>query len=81
VALWLRSRRATREVPLVFAGGDAPFVEKVRELLPDAAYVAREQVVKAVRAAVVPAVLVVPVQLLVMDATRAISRAPFDSEM
>ena len=38
VAVWLRSRKGTRHVPLIFHGGDPAKVEKVRELLPDAVF-------------------------------------------
>jgi len=38
VAIWLRQRKATRGVPIVFAGGDPEKVAQVRELLPDAGY-------------------------------------------
>ena len=38
LALWLRQRKATRRVPIVFAGGDAVKVARVRELIPDAGY-------------------------------------------
>jgi hypothetical protein len=38
LALWLRQRKATRHVPIVFAGGDPVKVARVRELLPDAGY-------------------------------------------
>ena len=38
MAWYLRERKATRRVPLVFAGGDPQKVERIRELLPDASY-------------------------------------------
>lgn len=38
VAVWLRNRKATRAVPLVFVGGNAEKTAKVRALLPDAIY-------------------------------------------
>jgi hypothetical protein len=38
VGLFLRQRKATRGVPLVFAGGEAGTVARLRELLPDAVY-------------------------------------------
>jgi len=38
MALGLRKHKATRNVPLVFAGGDPKKVARIRELLPDAAY-------------------------------------------
>jgi CheY-like chemotaxis protein len=38
LALWLRQRKPTRRVPIVFAGGEAAKIARVRELLPDAGY-------------------------------------------
>jgi CheY-like chemotaxis protein len=38
VAVWLRSAKSTRAIPIVFVGGDAVKVAAIRELLPDAAY-------------------------------------------
>lgn len=38
VALSIRQRKATRHIPLVFAGGEADKVRRIRELLPDAVY-------------------------------------------
>jgi CheY-like chemotaxis protein len=38
VAMWLRSNKSTRHVPIVFVDGDPEKVKRVRELLPDATY-------------------------------------------
>src|SRR5437763_1858120 len=38
VAVWLRSRKATRHVPIVFTGGDPAKVVKLQEILPDAVF-------------------------------------------
>jgi CheY-like chemotaxis protein len=38
LALWLRQRKATRRVPIVFAGGEPAKVARLRELMPDAGY-------------------------------------------
>ncbi|MDE2899835.1 MAG: hypothetical protein OXN15_02275, partial [Chloroflexota bacterium] len=38
LAISLRERKTTRHVPMVFAGGDAAKVARLREALPDAAY-------------------------------------------
>jgi len=35
---WLRRQKATRHVPLVFVGGEAEKLVKVRQILPDAVY-------------------------------------------
>lgn len=38
VAMWLRTNKSTRHVPIVFVDGDPAKVKRVRELLPDAVY-------------------------------------------
>jgi hypothetical protein len=38
VAMWLRSTKSTRHVPILFVDGDPEKVKKLRELLPDATY-------------------------------------------
>ena len=40
LGLWLRSRKTTRDIPLVFAGGDASHVAEIRKLLPGAGFCA-----------------------------------------
>lgn len=47
----LRTSRATRHVPLVFAGGLPEKVERVRELLPDAVFTEWDEVEGAIRRA------------------------------
>jgi CheY-like chemotaxis protein len=44
VALMIRKRRATRQIPLIFVGGDPRKVERIRALLPDAAYSCWERI-------------------------------------
>lgn len=51
VAVELRRQKATRLVPLVFAGGEPEKVERTRQLLPDAAYAAWDDIAAAVRSA------------------------------
>ena len=36
--MWLRQRKATRRVPIVFVAGDPEKVARVRKLIPDAVY-------------------------------------------
>jgi len=48
----LRCHKATRAIPLVFAGGDPEKVARVRELLPDAAYAPWDQIGQALAAAI-----------------------------
>ena len=38
VAMWLRSTKSTRQVPIVFVDGDPAKVAKLKQLLPDATY-------------------------------------------
>jgi CheY-like chemotaxis protein len=38
VAMWLRSTKSTRHVPIVFVDGDPAKVSKIKQLLPDATY-------------------------------------------
>lgn len=38
VAIWLRQKKATRHIPLIFVEGDSERVAGVQELLPDAEY-------------------------------------------
>jgi hypothetical protein len=52
MAVWLRSRKATRHVPIVFAGGSEQAADAVRRLLPDAGFTEWTRVRSAVRAAV-----------------------------
>ena len=44
IGLGLRKNRATREIPLVFVGGEPSKVDRVRELLPDATYAQWESI-------------------------------------
>jgi hypothetical protein len=56
LAVSVRMRKGTRGIPLVFVGGKAEKVERIRDLLPDASFTDWEQVagtiVEAVRAGV-----------------------------
>ncbi|MFC2133665.1 hypothetical protein ACFLTH_03535 [Bacteroidota bacterium] len=38
MALMIRQRKATRKIPILFAGGEKDKVDKIKELLPDAHY-------------------------------------------
>ncbi len=62
IALWLRERKSTRHVPLVFAGGDPQKVDRIRELLPDAVYASWDDMDAALEHAIsnAPADPVVP---------------------
>jgi CheY-like chemotaxis protein len=62
VALAIRYQKSTRHVPLVFLGGDAEKVERIRALLPDATYTEWSRVRGALRQAIAhpPAAPVAP---------------------
>lgn len=49
VAVWLRGAKSTREIPIVFVGGDALKVAAIRQLLPDAAYCGMDKVAAVVK--------------------------------
>jgi CheY-like chemotaxis protein len=38
MAVWMRNRKTTRTIPIVFVGGEPEKIEKVKAVLPDAAY-------------------------------------------
>ena len=62
LALFLRQRKTTRHVPLVFAGGDPEKVKRIRKLLPDATYTGWNRIGAALKRALArpPAKPVVP---------------------
>ena len=51
MAIYLRSRKATRRVPLVFVGGQQDKVSAIREKLPDAVYTCWSSIAPALRSA------------------------------
>ena len=51
VAVWLRGRKATRMIPIVFAGGVPDKVERIRKEIPDAVYTSWEHVTDGVKSA------------------------------
>jgi CheY-like chemotaxis protein len=59
VAVWLRGRKATRHIPIVFTGGDPAKVAKIQEILPDAVFTVESKVVPALKSA--PAEVLQPV--------------------
>src|SRR5512136_1906027 len=48
----LRATKATRYIPLVYVGGEAEKVARVRALLPDAVYTSWEEIGPALQAAI-----------------------------
>jgi len=58
IAVWLRGRKATRHVPLIFVGGEPDKVARIREVLPDAEFtdlVALPQALQSIREVANPA--------------------------
>jgi hypothetical protein len=62
VGLFLRRAKSTRHIPLLFAGGAAEKVERVREQLPDAGFASWDQAAKTLKPAIAksPVAPVVP---------------------
>ncbi len=62
VAFALRESKATRHIPIVFAGGQEAKVERIKQALPDATYTAWSNIRSAVRKALaqLPAQPIVP---------------------
>jgi hypothetical protein len=52
VAVFLRSSKATRHIPIVFAGGEPEKIEYVRRVLPDAIYTPVSRLRSALRSAI-----------------------------
>ncbi|MGB6337366.1 MAG: hypothetical protein WBG96_17305 [Thermoanaerobaculia bacterium] len=52
LAIWLRGRKATRSVPIVFVSGDPQKVAGVRKVLPDAVFSEWRRIRSAVRQAI-----------------------------
>ncbi len=50
--MWLRNRRDTRRIPLVFAGGDPAKIDEVRGYLPDAMFTSWDQAAAQLRQAI-----------------------------
>jgi hypothetical protein len=64
IALWIRERKGTRGVPIVFVDGEKEKVEKVRRALPDAVFTSWNRIGGAVKRAIArpPMAPVVPSQ-------------------
>jgi CheY-like chemotaxis protein len=52
LAIYLRKSKATRQIPLVLAGGTQPKVKALQEFLPDASYTTWERVLEDLAAAI-----------------------------
>lgn len=76
VAIFLRGHKATRLIPIVFAGGDPNKVEAIRKLLPDATYTAIAGLPLALDKAIerAPANPVTPPQMMERYAGRTVAQ-------
>jgi hypothetical protein len=52
VGAWVRGSKSTRGIPLVFVGGEAEKVARIRELIPDAVYATEKGIVAALKKAI-----------------------------
>jgi len=82
VATWLRQRKATRHIPIVFVGGAPEKIEQIRKLLPDAAYTNWTRIRGALRQAMkgVPAKPAVPGMMDSYKGTPLIKRLGIKAE-
>jgi CheY-like chemotaxis protein len=71
-ALYLRQRKATRNVPIVFAGGETDKVDRARKLLPDAAFTSW----RGIRSSLRKALSNPPAKPVVRDALAGYSGTP-----
>lgn len=76
-ALALRQAKATREIPLIFADGEAEKVEKIRAVLPDATYTSWRTIAKAVDKAIRTA----PAEPKAPDLSRGYSGTPLPKKL
>jgi hypothetical protein len=76
IAVYMRGTKATRHIPIVFAGGEPEKVAKIRQILPDATYAAWEGIPAALEKALAksPADPVVPGQMMTRYGDRTLSQ-------
>jgi len=77
IASWVRRRKATRHIPIVFVGGEPQKVRSVRELLPDAAFTEWRRVAPAIR----KAIKTQPADPIVRGAMAAYSDRPLQKKL
>jgi CheY-like chemotaxis protein len=75
VAVYLRRLKSTRHVPIVFVGGEASKVARLKELLPDASYTTWPQIQASLDEALAqpPAAPVVPASVFAPYANRPVA--------
>src|SRR5215471_6431401 len=64
VAVALRGYRPSRNIPIVFVGGDPAKVEGIKRVIPDALYTSREKLPKVIDRAKAPAQPLIPKQMM-----------------
>jgi hypothetical protein len=69
VAAWLRGSKSTRQIPIIFVDGEPEKITRVKQDVPDAAFVASKQLLAALKKAKAPADPVIPRQM--MHSTRS----------
>jgi hypothetical protein len=76
VAIWMRGTKATRQIPIVFAGGEPEKVAGIRRIIPDATYAEWEGIKSAVKKALAhaPADTVIPAQMMDRYGDRTVSQ-------
>jgi CheY-like chemotaxis protein len=76
VAVWIRGTKATRHIPIVFAGGEAEKVDRIRQIIPDAAYTEWAGIKGALKKALAnpPATTVVPPQMMTRYGDRTVAQ-------
>jgi hypothetical protein len=70
VGIWVRGSKSTRNIPLVFVGGEREKVSKIRQEIPDATYTSQAQLIQALQKMKPPLHPVVPKSIVVADPAR-----------
>jgi hypothetical protein len=70
VGAWVRGSKSTRNIPLVFVGGETEKVAKIKRDLPDAAYTSPSRLVQTIQKLKPPSNPIVPRQMMQTDPAR-----------
>jgi hypothetical protein len=75
-AVYLRGTKASRHIPIVFAGGEAEKVAQIRKLIPDASYTTWDKIITVLKRALAaaPANPVVPPQMMDRYGSRPVAQ-------
>jgi hypothetical protein len=76
IAVWIRGTKATRHIPIVFAGGEPEKVAAIRQIIPDATYTGWDAIKTALKKALAhpPASAVVPAQMMERYGDRTVAQ-------